>query len=150
MRRPIELAAAALLAGCHSPPPVAARAGAIEISGPYAFAPVIGDEGSAYFTMQNTAARADTLMGITAIGGTAMLHGSQEAGGVIRMVMLDVLPLPPGATVALATGKIHLMLTDLSPVPRPGDTLHLKLRFAHGGSTTLAVPVYRYGESPGQ
>jgi copper(I)-binding protein len=150
MRRAAELLAAGLLAGCHTPPPVVARAGAIEITHAYAFAPVIGDEGSAYFTMLNTAARADTLMGITAVGGTAMLHGSEWTGGVVHMVMLDVLPLPAGATLALEVGKIHLMLTDLSPVPRPGDTLHLTLRFAHGGSTGLAVPVRRYGDSPDQ
>jgi hypothetical protein len=151
MRRPAEVAAVLVLAAaCRQSPPVVARAGAIEISHPYAFAPIIGDEGSAYFTIHNTAALADTLTGISAVGGTAMLHGSRETNGVIHMEMLDVLPLPPGGTVALVTGQIHLMLTDLSPVPHPGDTLHLTLRFAHGRSTALAVPVYRYGDVPSQ
>jgi copper(I)-binding protein len=150
MHRPIELAAVAAIGvlACHRPAPLVARAGAIEITHAYAFAPVIGDEGSAYFTMENTAALADTLTGVTAVGGLAMLHGSEETNGVIHMTMLDVLPLPPGARVALVTGQIHLMLTDLSPVPHPGDTLHLTLHFAHGGSTALAVPVRRYGDLP--
>ncbi|HKV73040.1 MAG TPA: copper chaperone PCu(A)C [Gemmatimonadales bacterium] len=151
MRRRAELLALALVAvACRAPAPVVTRAGAIEVSHAYAFAPVIGDEGSAYFTMTNTAARDDTLTGVSVVGGTAMLHGSQESGGVVRMTMLDVLPLPANATVALAVGKIHLMMTDLSPIPRPGDSLHLTLRFAHGGPAQVAVPVYRYGDSPEQ
>ncbi|MEO8032061.1 MAG: copper chaperone PCu(A)C [Gemmatimonadota bacterium] len=151
MPRPAELLALALLGiGCHQPPAVVARAGNIEISHPYAFAPVIGDEGSAYFTMKNAGATADTLTGVSAGKATAMLHGSRESGGVVRMVMLDILPLKPGETVALAVGQIHLMLTGLDPVPHPGDTLQLTLTFAHGGPATLGVPVYRYGESPAE
>lgn len=150
MPRPTELVAVLLLATACRQPPVMARAGAIEITHAYAFAPIIGDEGSGYFTIHNTAALADTLTGVTTAGGIAMLHASETTNGVVHMAMLDVLPVGPGATVALATGKIHLMLTGLSPVPHPGDTLHLTLRFAHGGPTNLAVPVYRYGDSPDQ
>jgi|SRR5882672_4870426 len=151
MRRATELLAASLLAaGCHAPAPVVARAGAIEISNPYAFAPVVGDEGSAYFTLKNGGTTADTLTGISAGSAMAMLHDSRMDGSVVRMVRLDVLPLAAGALDSLAPGQKHLMLTGLDPAPHPGDTLRLHLTFAHAGSVDLAVPVFRYGERPGQ
>lgn len=150
MRRTAELGLLVLLAGCHQAAPVVARAGTIEITHPYAFAPVVGDEGSAYFTMKNSGQTADTLTSVAAGKAMAMLHASRETAGVVRMVMLDALPLGPGEQVALAVGQIHLMLTGLDPIPHPGDTLHLTLNFAHGGSAEVAVPVYRYGDSPEQ
>lgn len=150
MRRLIELVAVLSAAACHGPAPVVARAGAIEISRPYAFAPVVGDEGSAYFTLKNAGPAADTLTGISAGHATAMLHGSNESNGVVRMVMLDALPIPAGAKDSLVPGQKHLMLTGLDPIPHPGDTLRLRLTFAHGGVVELAVPVFRYGDSPAQ
>ncbi|HTO73073.1 MAG TPA: copper chaperone PCu(A)C [Gemmatimonadales bacterium] len=147
MHRRAELIVAALLvSACHAPPPVVARAGTIEISDPYAFAPVVGDEGSAYFTLKNVGTTDDTLTGISAGSGIAMLHGSRQDGQVVSMVMLDNLPLPAGASDSLVPGQKHLMLTGLNPVPHPGDTLHLHLTFAKSGGADLAVPVYRYGE----
>lgn len=141
---------AVLLAGCRAPAPVAARAGTIEVVHPYAFAPLIGDESSAYFSLHNTGHIPDTLTAVTAGHATAMLHASRDSGGVVRMVMLETLPIPGGATVTLAVGQIHLMLTGLNPAPHPGDTLELALTFAHGGVTTVAVPVYKYGEAPAE
>ena len=89
------LALIGLLAACHRPAP-AAVAGPLEILVPYAFAPVIGDEGSAYFTVRNTGSEPDTLIGISApTAATAMLHGQKQDGSIMRMVMLDALPVPP-------------------------------------------------------
>jgi hypothetical protein len=144
------LAAALLVAGCRAPAPVAARAGEIVVTRPYAFAPVIGDEGSAYFSLRNEGKTADTLVNVRAGSGVAMLHGSQTTSGVTRMVMLQSLPLPAHTSVALAIGQTHLMLTGLNPVPHPGDTIQLTLTFARGGTASVAVPVYKYGQGPGQ
>jgi copper(I)-binding protein len=146
----LPLALLGLFAACRHTQP-AAVAGTVEILAPYAFAPVIGDEGSAYFTMRNTGAEPDTLIGITVpTAATAMLHGQKQDGSVTRMVMLDALPLPPKAEVRLAPGGYHLMLTGLAPVPKPGDTLQLKLIFARAGAVNLPVPVHAYGDAPAQ
>jgi len=150
-RRPAELLGVALLmAGCRAPAPVAARAGEIVVTRPYAFAPLIGDEGSAYFSLRNEGKTADTLVSVRAGSGTAMLHGSQTTNGVARMVMIQALPLPAHGSVSLEIGHTHLMLTGLNPVPHPGDTLQLTLTFARGGTASVAVPVYKYGEGPSQ
>jgi copper(I)-binding protein len=144
------LFAAILVAACRSRAPVAV-AGTIEILNPFAFAPVIGDEGSAYFTLHNSGTEADTLVGISVpSAATAMLHGVMQDGNITRMVMLDILPIPSNSEVRLAPGGIHLMLSGLAPVPRPGDTLQLKLNFARAGAVNLAVPVHAYGDAPGQ
>jgi len=138
------------LAGCRHPMPVVV-AGSIEILAPYAFAPVVGDEGSAYFTMRNTGTEPDTLIGVDVpAAASAMLHGQKQDGSITRMVMIDLLPIPAGAEVRLAPGGLHLMLSGLAPVPHPGDTLQLKLIFARAGAVNLAVPVHAYGDNPAE
>lgn len=151
MRRPLlVLALLGFLAGCRHPMP-AVVAGAIEIRTPYAFAPVVGDEGSAYFTVRNTGTDPDTLIGVSVpAAASVMLHGQKKDGSITRMVMLDMLPIPAGSEVRLAPGGLHLMLGGLAPVPRPGDTLQLKLIFARAGAVNLAVPVHAYGDNPAE
>lgn len=148
--RPHTLVLLGLLAACRQPAP-AAVAGAVEIRTPYAFAPLIGDEGSAYFTLRNTGSEPDTLISINApTATTTMLHGQKKDGSITRMVMLDALPLPPKSAVRLAPGGLHLMLTGLAPVPKPGDSLQLKLIFARAGAVNLTIPVHAYGDGPAE
>lgn len=150
VKREHLLFVALILAACRHQAP-AAVVGTVEILMPYAFAPVIGDEGSAYFTLHNSGTESDTLIGISVpSAATAMLHGMKQDGNITRMVMLDILPIPANSEVRLAPGGIHLMLSGLAPVPRPGDTLQLKLVFARAGAVNLAVPVRAYGDAPGQ
>jgi copper(I)-binding protein len=45
----------------------------------------------------------------------------------------------------LSPGGIHLMLTSVKP-RSPGDTLHLGLSFAHGGTKTVDVVIREPGQ----
>ncbi|MEO8635105.1 MAG: copper chaperone PCu(A)C [Gemmatimonadales bacterium] len=139
MQRPagILLVVTGLGVACGPPAPIRARAqiGALEITDGFAREPIIQASGAAYLTIHNTGSVADTLlMAESPEAAGAMFHGQS-------MSHLDQLPIPPGATVALAPGGTHLMLTDFARMPVVGDSLTLILDFAHAGKLTFKVPV---------
>lgn len=101
---------------------------------------------SAYFTVENTAAEDDWLIGVEAPGmaGSAMLH-TQEVStlGQVSMRMLDSLRLPANGRLVFAPGGQHVMLERLEREPRAGDRIPLVLRFRRSGRVTvpaLGVP----------
>jgi copper(I)-binding protein len=98
------------------------------------------NQGAAYLTLQS--AGGDTLTDISSPeAGMVMLHQSTQKNGMAGMEDMDSLALPASQPVTLAPGGTHLMLMDLKRALKPGDTLHLSLHFAKGGSQDVAVPV---------
>ena len=103
----------------------------------------------AYMTLNNAGGSPDRLVGgSTPKAARVSLHRSQMSGGMMSMQPLpDGLALAPGATVALAPGGYHLMLTGLRGGLRAGETYPLTLRFAHARPLTVQVQV-RAGPDP--
>lgn len=66
--------------------------------------------------------------------GEAMLHESSDAGGVSRMHTVGALTIPAHGTQTLAPGGYHLMLMDAKHPVRPGDTVHITLKFGDGNT----------------
>lgn len=133
----ITIIMAGLGTACGEPAPIRARAqiGALEITDAFAREPVIRASGAAYLTIHNAGTVADTLlMAQSPEAAGAMFHGQS-------MAHLDQFPIPPGATVALAPGGTHLMLTDFTRMPLVGDSLTLILDFARAGRLQFKVPV---------
>lgn len=131
--------AALLAAGC------APSAPAIEVSDAWARATAPGQSsGAIYATIANQGS-ADRLIGVSSSVGMAMLHRSDNVGGVSRMRMLADLPVPADGQVALAPGGTHVMLTGLRAPLVVGDELSLTLRFAEAGARTLAVAIVAPG-----
>ena len=130
-----------LVGGCTSGPPTAsATLGGLEISGGFAYEPITLASGAAYFTVENVSATPDTLLSITTTAAaSAMLHGGS-------MTHLATLPIPSRATVTLAPGGTHLMISDFTTMPKAGDSLPVTLRFSYNGTITLLLPVRKYGE----
>jgi copper(I)-binding protein len=62
------------------------------------------------------------------------------------MVMIEQAAIPPGDSLHLAPGALHLMLTSLDRLPRAGERIPLTLRFAHAGAVTLEIPVQPYSQ----
>lgn len=137
----VHLAALGLLA-CAPRQPVV-------LSSAYAFQPVLGDVAAAYFTVENRSAVADTLTGVEVSGATiAMLHEQVESDGRGEMRHLGALPLPPHSTLVLRPGGIHLMIEGFARAPVVGDTLDIRVRFAHAGEVAVRAPVRAYGSEP--
>jgi len=100
--------------------------------------------GAVYATIANRGA-ADQLVGVSSEAGTAMLHRSDQEGGVARMRMVSEVPIPAGGEVALAPGGTHIMLTGLAAPLAIGTDLPLTLRFAKAGPRTVRVAVVAAG-----
>jgi len=117
----------------------------IEISDAWARATAPGQSsGAAYATIVNRGA-ADRLLGVASKAGSAMLHRSENDGGVARMRMLSELPIPAGSSVALAPGGTHVMLTGLAAPLAIGADFPLTFRFAGAGPRTVKVAVVAAG-----
>ena len=97
--------------------------------------------GAAYVTLTDSGA-ADRLIGAsTPVAGTAQVHQTINANGVMQMRPVDALPLEPGKPVTLAPGSYHIMLTDLHQPLKRGETFPLTLTFDHAKPVTVQVKV---------
>ncbi|MEO8138911.1 MAG: copper chaperone PCu(A)C [Gemmatimonadota bacterium] len=133
-----------LLAGACSQRPPLARVGDIALLSAYAH-PSAGDAGAAYFRLKNLGTVADSL--VAAQGpdsSSAMIMGTSNG----HMTMADAVVLPPGQTVDMIPGAMHVMFSGLTQDYAIGDTLRVTLRFARAGELRVAAPVVPYGEMP--
>ena len=135
----------ALLIALLLTPSCAPRAPDIKVGDAWARATAPGQSsGAVYATIANRGA-ADRLVGVSSGNGTAMLHRSDNDGGVARMRMLSELPIPAADSVTLAPGGTHVMLTGLTAPLAAGGRFPVTLRFAKSGPRTVSVAVVPAG-----
>ena len=125
-----------------------AHAAEVEVSDGWARASAgAGGVAAAYLTLTNRGGET-ALTGVeTPLAGHAGLHATSEEGGVMRMRMVDRIPLAPGASVTLQPGGLHVMLMGLAEPLVEGDRLALTLIFEDGGRIDTEVPVLAPGAS---
>lgn len=134
--------AAAIATAAAASPPVAV--GDLEVSGAWARASIgTSRPGAAYLTVTNTGTTPDALVAVaTPAAAMPMIHATAVAAdGVARMEHVARLELPPGATVTLAPGGMHVMLMDLTAPLVAGATLPLTLTFERAGPVEIAMPI---------
>lgn len=138
-------APALLLAACSGG---AATPESLHLTGGFVYAPAAGTEAAGYVTIENPGPGEDTLLVIRSpAAGMVHLHRQVPDGGMVRMVPVEHLPIPPGTT-RLAPGGLHLMLMALTGTLSPGDSVDLVLLFRRAGEGSVRVPVIAYGASP--
>lgn len=95
-----------------------------------------------YFTGQN---RGTTMGRLVAAHTTAAerveIHTHEHDGDMMRMRRLDALDLPPGETVELAPGGLHLMLFGVTRFD--GDSVEVVLVFDDGTEQRVPFEVRR-------
>ncbi|RYF92271.1 MAG: copper chaperone PCu(A)C [Caulobacteraceae bacterium] len=140
IRRTLILAAAAstLLAGSA----LAAKAGAIDISGAWSRPAPAGGNGVGYVVLAN-GGKADRLLAAsTPVAGRVEIHESMVMGG---KAMMHPRPrgvdLPAGKTVALKPEGFHLMLIKLNRPLKVGESVAVTLKFEKAGSVTVPFKV---------
>lgn len=101
---------------------------------------VKGNPGAAYFTLHG-GDKDRTLVKVTSpVVGSAEMHDMKSENGMMMMVPIEGgLPLPKGATVSFQSGGKHVMLFDMQPGLKPGDTIPLNFEFADGSKESAAA-----------
>ena len=95
--------------------------------------------GAAYMTL--ISAQDSTMVKVESdIAGTVQIHSMSMDNGVMKMRMLEELPLPAGKAEKLAPGGFHLMLFDLKKPLTAGESVKLTLTFrGNAGKVTQQV-----------
>ena len=117
-------------------------AGDLRIAHPWTRPTVPGAPVAAgYFEVTNTGKTADRLVSAASPNATRVeLHQSAMDGGVMRMKALpEGVEIPPGGTVRLAPGGLHLMLMGPNKAFLEGDRIPLTLTFARAGKVAVQL-----------
>ena len=96
------------------------------------------DVGAAYMTLTS-----NTDITLTSIESSVTedveIHSMSMENGVMKMRMLDTLPLKANTPVNLSPGGFHLMLFDLENPLKVGDQVHFTLHFKDQQGKELTV-----------
>lgn len=130
------------------------RAGALAIEAPWIRATPGGAKvAGGYVRVTNTGTEPDRLVSASIpLAARGEVHEMATAGGVMTMREIEGgLPIPPGATVELRPGGLHLMFMDLRAPAREGETVAGTLVFEKAGAVQVAFRVGGIGarEAPG-
>jgi periplasmic copper chaperone A len=140
------MALALVLVGCSATGSGGNPAG-ITIEAGFAFAPPTTSEAAAYFTIVNSAATPDSLLGVSSpLAAQAGLHHTTQSDGMMQMQAMGPVVIAAHDSLVMKPGTTHLMLTSLNSLPRVGDTITVTLRFSHAGMVTVPLPVRAYGD----
>lgn len=122
-----------------------AAVGSIKITKAWSRA-VPGQNGAAFMTITNTGTNADRLVsGTSPASASVELHAHEQQNGIMRMSKVPGIEVPPGGSVTLAPGGLHVMLMGMKAAPKQGQTLELGLVFEKAGAVTVPVDVMAAG-----
>ena len=120
-----------------------AASGELTIQDAWARPANTGENGAAYFIIENGTASDDSLMSVSSdIATAAEVHMSMgDANGVMSMQMQEAVTIPAGEPVEFKPGGLHVMLVNLTRDLKPGETITLTLNFKETGNVIVEVPV---------
>lgn len=149
----VALAVAAMGCNGRAGSQGAYHAGSIRVERVVAPAPAaVGDLATTtmavYATIRNDGEEPDALTGVSSSAAReSALHGAMgHGGGMAGMAPIGELVVPARGSVSLAPGGAHAMLTGLSRLPAPGDSVPVTLAFSRGGSVTTWARVVPYAD----
>ena len=139
----VAIAAAGWLATAL--PVIGSGSGPLIVDGAWARASIGDSKVSAvYLAISNRGESADRLVGVAAEhAGRAMIHRSVVEDGVMKMRHVDAVEIPPGESIRLEPGGLHVMLMGVSVRLEAGDRISVTLVFEREGEVALSVPVRR-------
>jgi copper(I)-binding protein len=127
------------------------KVGPLEISQPWTRAtPPTAKAGGGFVTIINKGATPDRLIAArSTVSDKVEIHEMKMDGNVMRMRELDKgLEIPPGATVTLKPGGLHIMFMELK-APFANDTkVPVTLVFEKAGSVNVELLVQAMGAQP--
>jgi copper(I)-binding protein len=124
------------------------KLGTLEIGHPWARAtPPTAPAGGGYLTITNKGTGPDRLISVKSpAADMVQVHEMKMEGNVMRMRELDGgLAIPPGATVALAPGGLHLMMMGLKAPLKQGERVPVTLVFEKAGTIDVELAIAAMG-----
>jgi len=118
--------------------------GALTIAHPHARPTAPGQPtGGGYLAVTNRGPAADRLVGAAApsVAQALEVHEMRLEGNVMRMREVGTLDLPPGKTVKLEPGGLHLMIMGLKAPLAVGQHVPLTLTFEKAGRIEVDMTV---------
>lgn len=102
-----------------------------------------GDNGAAYFVIENGMNTDDTLLSVSSdIARATEVHKStMNDAGVMSMQLQESVPVPARENVEFEPGGLHVMFVELTQDLTAGETISLTLNLERAGSLTIQVPV---------
>ena len=121
-------------------------AGDIAIGHPWTRAAGANSNGAGFMTLKNNGAAGDRLISAASPAARVVeLPTHIREGDVMRMRPVADIPIPPGQTVHLRPGGLHIMLIGLTEPLRQGATMPLTLRFERAGEVQVTLGVESAG-----
>jgi copper(I)-binding protein len=100
------------------------------------------DVAAVYLTLRNPTTKPITIVGVaSSLASHAMIHETKTASGQSQMRPHEQLEVPPGQTVKLAPGGLHVMLHGVTRPPAVGQSVPLVLLLADGSKIQVAAVV---------
>lgn len=104
--------------------------------------PPTASVGVVYLSITNSGKQADRLLDVrSSIAGKVEIHESLNVQGAMQMRAVAYVECPPGTTVKIEPGGLHVMLIGLTRPLVAGTVFTLTLQFRDAGALTLRVPV---------
>ena len=125
--------------------------GSLKIGHPWARAtPPTAPSGGGFLTVTNTGTTADRLVSVSSpAAAQVQVHEMKMDGTIMRMRELENgLEIPPGATVALAPGGLHLMMMGLKAPLKEATRVPVTLVFEKAGKIDVEMQVMALGAAP--
>lgn len=124
-----------------------AEVGDISVTQPWSRAAGANGTGAGFLTIRNAGAQPDRLLSATSPAARKVeLHSHIRDGEVMRMrPVAGGIPVPPGETVVLQPGGLHIMLIGLTEALRQGGEVPLTLRFERAGEAQVMLHVLGAG-----
>jgi periplasmic copper chaperone A len=135
---------APLPAFAHGP---AVAAGDLQLTEAWSRAAGANGTGAGFLTIRNAGTQPDRLLGAASpVARSVELHTHVRDGEVMRMRMAEGgIAIPPGATVTLRPGGVHVMLVGLKEPLAQGSEVPLTLRFERAGEAQVMLQVAAAG-----
>jgi hypothetical protein len=125
--------------------------GALQIGQPWARAtPPTAPSGGGFLTITNKGTAPDRLVSASSpAAGAVQVHEMKMEGSIMRMREVEKgLEIPPGATVTLAPGGLHLMMMGLKVPFKKDEKVPVTLVFEKAGKIDVELDVVPIGATP--
>lgn len=126
------------------------RSGDLQIANPWSRAtPPSAKVGAGYLKIENKGSLPDRLLSVKMErAGRVEIHEMSVTNGVMRMRELPAgIVIPPGGTVELKPGGLHVMFMDLAAPLKQGERRVGSVTFERAGSIAVEFTVEAIGAS---